>query len=242
MFAFREVAGRVEVAFTDRHGPSGTTLNLALPGTVPAAAPGASPQEGLAAVAAVFGPGNTVVGMRQVHGPAVAVIDAGYEGTPLEADALVTARSDVSLLVRVADCVPVLLADVDRGLVGAVHAGRLGLVAGVVPNAVGALRSLGAAEVHAWLGPHVCGACYEVPAPMREDIAAAIPETFAETSWGTPALDLAGGVRAQLAAAGVEQGHVQVVGGCTLEDDALWSHRRDGDRAGRLGALVRVLP
>ena len=49
------------------------------------------------------------------------------------------------------------------------------------------MRALGAADLTAWLGPHVCGPCYEVPEQMRDEVAAVVPEAFAETSWGTPA-------------------------------------------------------
>ena len=65
------------------------------------------------------------------------------------------------------------------------------------------MRELGADEITAWIGPHVCGRCYEVPESMRAEVAAVVPESFAETSWGTPALDIGAGVRAQLARAGV---------------------------------------
>jgi YfiH family protein len=145
----------------------------------------------------------------------------------------------VILLVRVADCVPVLLADVEAGVVAAVHAGRPGLVAGIVPHAVQAMRELGATLLRAWVGPHVCGACYEVPEEMRADVAAVVPESFAETSWGTPSLDVGAGVRAQLAAAGV---HVTDASRCTIEDDDLFSYRRQGVHSGRLGGLVWVRP
>lgn len=184
-----------------------------------------------------------LVRMRQVHGADVHTVDAGWlaerHDRPAVADALVTDLSGVILLVRVADCVPVLLADPGAGVVGAVHAGRPGLVAGVVPAAVARMRALGARTIVAWVGPHVCGACYEVPAAMREDVATAVPEAYAETSWGTPAVDVGAGVRAQLERAGV-----QVVDAtrCTREDPDLYSYRRDGAAAGRAGGLVWIRP
>ncbi len=177
--------------------------------------------------------------MRQVHGADVAVVDERAEAEPPEADALVTRAPGVVLVVRVADCVPVLLADVERGVVGAAHAGRPGLVAGVVPATVAAMRDLGAAEITAWVGPHVCGACYEVPEQMRADVAAVVPEAYAETSWGTPAVDVGAGVRAQLAAAGVE---IVDASRCTREDEDLYSYRRQGEESGRLAGLVWVRP
>ena len=70
---------------------------------------------------------------------------------------------------------------------------------------------------------------------MRAEVSALVPETFAETSWGTPALDIGAGVRAQLERAGVE---VVDVGGCTREESSLHSYRRDGADAGRFAGLV----
>ena len=67
-----------------------------------------------------------------------------------------------------------------------------------------AMRELGARDVTAWVGPHVCGRCYEVPQEMQDDVAAVEPVTRATTSWGTPSLDVGAGVRAQLAREGLE--------------------------------------
>jgi YfiH family protein len=184
-----------------------------------------------------------MVRMRQVHGADVRVIDQPWlDERPAdlpEVDGLVTDLPGVALLVRAADCVPVVLADPERGVVGAAHAGRDGLVAGVVPATVGRMRDLGGERVVAWVGPHICGRCYEVPERMRAEVAATVPESFAETSWGTPAVDVGAGVLAQLRAADVE---VVDVARCTRESDDLHSYRRDGARAGRLGGVVWVRP
>ncbi len=201
-----------------------------------------------------------VVRMRQVHGSDVHVVDGAWlersrlraadvpagstvelvaARSLVEADGRVTDVPGVALLVRVADCVPVLLADHERGVVGAAHAGRNGLVVGVVPATVARMRELGADRLVAWVGPSICGRCYEVPEEMRSEVAAAVPEAAAETSWGTPAVDVGAGVVAQLRAEDVE---VVDASRCTREDTELWSHRRDGAAAGRLGGLVWVRP
>ena len=189
----------------------------------------------LASVAA--GPGARPVLMGPGHGSAsVAVVDGPPGPTPPEADALVSQRPGVALLARAADCVPVLLGDAEAGVVAAVHSGRPGLAAGVVPAAVARMRELGAERLTAWLGPHVCGRCYEVPEEMRAEVTQLVPESFSETSWGTPALDLGAGVRAQLAAVGVEVVHE--TGVCTREDPAWPSYRRDGTAATRFAGVV----
>ncbi|MEU9001437.1 peptidoglycan editing factor PgeF [Streptomyces sp. NPDC048551] len=182
---------------------------------------------------------DLVVWMNQVHGRDVAVVDGPWPagaGVP-SVDAVVSARRGLALAVLTADCTPVLLADPVAGIVGAAHAGRPGLVAGVVPAAVEAMTALGAdpARVVARTGPAVCGRCYEVPAEMREAVAAVVPAARAETSWGTPAVDVVAGVHAQLAEAGVAHRHRSPV--CTLESRDHFSYRRDRV-TGRLAGYV----
>ena len=212
--------GPVEVGFTDRRLDLG---DQALPAVREAA---------LAEVAVATG--CTPYTMRQVHGADVVVVEEGSDGTDPPADALLTARTSSAMPGRAADCVPVLLAD-RRGLVGAVHAGRLGVRDGVVTTAVDRMRALGASELTAWIGPHVCGRCYEVPATLRAEVAVVVPATESTTSWGTPALDLGAGVRSQLEAAGCA---VIQLGSCTREDPRLHSHRRDGAAAGRGAGVI----
>jgi copper oxidase (laccase) domain-containing protein len=137
----------------------------------------------------------------------------------------------------VADCVPVVLVGAEAGggpVLGVVHAGRPGVASGVVPAAVARMRDLGAEGINAWIGPSVCGRCYEVPSAMRAEVGALVPATWCETSQGTPGLDLPAGVRQQLEADGVP---VAYSGGCTLEDDRLFSYRRN-PRTGRFAGLV----
>ena len=109
-----------------------------------------------------------------------------------------------------------------------VHAGRPGLVAGRRPGARWrrCARSAPTGASRAWVGPHVCGACYEVPAQLRADVAAVVPEALAETSWGTPSLDVGAGVRAQLAARRRRGRRRRRA--ARVEDADLFSYRRDG--------------
>jgi YfiH family protein len=248
VFAFQDTQGPVEIAFTDRHGGiSGgpfASLDLSERRDDPEGA--AVTARNIAAVTRAFVAGDGAPGphrlvrMHQVHGADVHVVEAAAptDEVPV-ADALVTRAPGVVLMVRVADCVPVLLGDPVAGVVGAVHSGRPGLAAGVVPAAVAAMRRLGATDLTAWVGPHVCGACYEVPEQLRAEVSAVVPEAFAETSWGTPALDIGAGVLAQLRAADVT---VNDESRCTVEDDDLFSYRRQGARSGRLAGLVWTRP
>ncbi|MDT0350584.1 peptidoglycan editing factor PgeF [Pseudonocardia charpentierae] len=185
-----------------------------------------------------------VVFLNQVHGTQVAVVDAvpraGEPDRP-RTDAAVTALPGVALAVLAADCVPVLLADPQAGVVGVAHAGRVGAAAGVLSATLTAMEGLGAraGDCEALLGPAVCGACYEVPAEMRDEVGAALPGSATRTRRGTPGLDLRAGLRAQLAALGVAK--VGVDPRCTVEDPDLYSYRRDR-RTGRLAAVTWLDP
>jgi YfiH family protein len=240
VYHWRSSIGPDDRAYTDSSGGPGAVpddeLDLALEGDhdLDLCA------RNLRLVTTDFAPGAVVADMRQVHGNAVEMVSgpASPADRP-EVDALVSAAPDTVLVVRVADCVPVLLADPDAGVIGAVHAGRPGLVAAVASAAVGAMRDVGARELTAWLGPRICGACYEVPEAMQAEVGALVPEAVSTTSWGTPALDIAAGVRAQLEALGVQ---VVDVAACTRESAGLYSYRRDGARAGRFAGLIRRRP
>jgi hypothetical protein len=246
----QETVGGAHFAFTDRWGGVSAapydTLNLG--GAVGDRPEDVEANRALAAKSLGVAPGE-VCWLKQVHGREVAVADGlpptpfaspprcgpaaarpsltwRPGGEPPAADGVVTAVRGLALAVLTADCTPVLLADPVAGVAGAAHAGRPGLLAGVVPATVEAMRRLGAdpARVTARTGPAICGRCYEVPDAMREEAASAVPGSAATTSWGTPAIDIPRGVGEQLAACGVRDVVLSPV--CTLESDRHFSYRR----------------
>ena len=181
-----------------------------------------------------------LVAMTQVHGADVAYVDADTTEPPV-ADAMITDQIDLALLIRAADCTPVVLADPQARIIGVVHVGREGLAKGVAPAAVRAMRERGATRIQAWIGPRACGSCYEVPEAMADGVAAVVPEARSTTSWGTPALDIGRGVMAQLRAEGVAVSDIGE-GACTIEDEQFFSYRRQGKASGRQGAIVVLRP
>jgi hypothetical protein len=245
LYAARLTHGPVELAFTDRHGGvSGApfdSLNLGWSG-------GDRPEamaENHRLLMDDFAPADGVdrlAELGQVHGNDVVLVGPEGPGHDVHdhlhgiGDGLVTAEPGITLGVRAADCAPVLFADAEAGVIGACHCGRPGVVAGIVPATVAAMRDLGASAITAWLGPHVCGRCYEVPQDLQDDVAAVEPVTRATTSWGTPSLDVGAGVRAQVERAGVE---VVDLSRCTIESSDLFSYRRDGKASGRQAGLIR---
>ena len=190
--------------------------------------------------------------VHQVHGTAVHLADedgrdwssddwigdgvAGAQRLPV-ADAIVTTTPGLAVMIRVADCVPVVLADQAAGIVGCAHAGRVGLLDAVLPGTVQAMYDAGAQQITAWIGPHICSDCYEVPSEMADEAADRLPECRAITRWGTPGIDLGAGAAAQLTRLGVQ---VHRVDPCTLTTPSLFSHRGDGPGAGRQIGLVWI--
>lgn len=198
---------------------------------------------------------------KQVHGRALLVA----QGDPRamleqEADALVAdPGSGAAVAVRVADCVPVLLADPVTGRVAAVHAGWRGIVADVLGTAVrhlGNNRSGGhesssssreAGGFLAAIGPCIGPCCFEVGADVGETIARATTAKVIarrDEARGKVYVDLRAAVRAQLRALGLSDNSIEDVPhrsrpGCTRCDaQRFYSYRRDGDASGRLVGVI----
>ncbi|RCV54496.1 peptidoglycan editing factor PgeF [Marinitenerispora sediminis] len=237
MTAVTEIGPGVRAGFTERYGGGVSaapfdTLNL---GAGVADDPAAvAENRRIAANRFGFDP-ERVVWMTQVHSADVAVADA--PGDAGRVDAVVTTRPDLVLATLAADCLPILAADLEAGVIGAAHSGRLGTVRGVAAALIAEMVSQGASveRVSVLLGPAICGACYEVPPQMQDEVAAGTPEAASRTRAGTTGVDLRAGVTAQLRRAGVRR--IAADGRCTLESPELFSHRR-GAPTGRLAGFV----
>lgn len=188
---------------------------------------------------------------HQVHGAEIAVV--GKDGTPdrEHADAVITTRPGQPVGVYVADCTPVLLADLDGRALAAVHAGWRGTVAGVVTAAIDALHRLAGvhpADLAAAIGPAARRCCYEVgpevvdaleqvdPGPERDD-----KEGWRAQGPRKEHVDLPVMVRRQLRAAGLRAENIHASGFCTLcRPDLFFSYRRDGKVSGRMVAVAEL--
>jgi YfiH family protein len=193
-----------------------------------------------AAAAAGLAPGD-VVWMRQVHGSAVIRVGPQRPSSgapaPPDCDGTVTTESGLALAVLVADCVPILAGDPVAGVIAAVHAGRRGAADGIAERMLERMTASGAKPggITVVLGPAICGACYEVPASMRDEVSRALPGSASTTDRGTPGLDLRAGLAAQLRAAGVAE--VVIDPRCTYTESGLFSHRRNAP-TGRFAGLI----
>lgn len=176
----------------------------------------------------------------QVHGTRVLcsradtdfpVQDSATAQPPFEADGQATSVAGIGALVLTADCLPVALGT--EGAVAIVHAGWRGLAAGVLEEGVRALRELGGkGDLIAVIGPGAGPCCYEV----GEEVHAAFGHAHRVASPPARNIDLKAVARDRLLAAGV--GEVRDVAACTICDERFFSHRREGARAGRQGAVA----
>ena len=168
---------------------------------------------------------------------------------PPRADALVTNDARLVLAVRVADCVPIVMADGRTGAVAAVHAGWRGTAAGVSRHAIDAMtREFGTdpADLTAALGPSIGPCCYEVGPELIDAFRAAgvdepaIARWFTRLASGSLRLDVGAANVDQIAAAGVPRARIHAANLCTRTHvDTFDSFRADGARAGRMAALVK---
>lgn len=199
------------------------------------------------AAAMQVGP-ESLLGVHQVHSPDVAVVGAGGLPPGTRADALVTDRPGVALTVLTADCMPVLLADTEAGVIGAAHAGWRGALAGVLEATVEAMEALGADrdDIAAVIGPCISQRAYEVGPEVLAAFEAEDPDAarfFANGQGDRYLFDLPGLGLARLRAAGV--GHAEWTRHCTYSDpDRFYSYRRSTHLAeadyGRLISAIRL--
>jgi purine-nucleoside/S-methyl-5'-thioadenosine phosphorylase / adenosine deaminase len=153
--------------------------------------------------------------ISQIHGTGVRIArSAGPQG---DADALVTDRPDVPIVIATADCVPIAIEG--SSTIALVHAGWRGVAAGVIGATLSVMDGLGDRALRAVIGPHIGPCCYEVGA----DVVDAVGGHRATTRWGTISVDLGAAVSDQLGDIDVERVDI-----CTMDDDRYASHRRDG--------------
>ncbi|MBM7050753.1 laccase domain-containing protein [Rothia sp. ZJ932] len=190
--------------------------------------------------------------LNQVHGTDVAsefpdpvAVDASVENAawvlasaPV-ADAAVSNGARRPLGVLVADCIPLVfwgVTDQGKNVTAVAHAGRRGLLDGVIQATLERMQEQGVTQVRAWIGPSICGRCYEVPEQLQQESELLMPGISSTTSWGTPALDLPA---AAIALLGSDPTVIEVnaeTNVCTFEDHRVSSHRRAD--ASRIAGLI----
>ncbi|HEY2573054.1 MAG TPA: peptidoglycan editing factor PgeF [Verrucomicrobiaceae bacterium] len=183
--------------------------------------------------------------VHQVHGAGVVRVRVGETfDTNAKADAIVSDDPSRVISVRVADCVPVLIATKDGRRVAAVHAGWRGVVAGVVPTAIAEIVQMNErGELLAAIGPCIGYDAFEVGtevlAKFRRVLGANAP--CREMPGGKGRVDLREAVRRQLIAAGMSDDRIDRTDRCTHEHrEEFYSHRRDAGVTGRMAAVIQA--
>ena len=168
--------------------------------------------------------------MNQVHGNEVIEVDSN-SNSPVTADALITRQAGLPLAVLCADCLPILIKG--SKIVGAIHAGRRGILKGIIAETISRMRALGGDNLVATIGPAICSRCYEVDLPMYLDAISHNAELATNTE--THCLDLKRAARSQLSFQGVEVSDIEI---CTAHDSNFFSYRRDGITGRNVGVIV----
>ncbi len=256
------LAGRGVVhAFSTRIGgvslPPFDSLNLGNAQEGPQDAPGNLEENFRRLQEALDVPDHLRAWVRQVHGRMVELLEPEPENEYAEsveaeirdrfagqtaADAMVSTVSRVLLTIRVADCVPILLASADGKIVAAVHAGWRGVIGNIAAKAVRTLHEVGAApeKLFAAIGPCISLEHFAVgPEVAAEFYGHDLSECVSKAFCANPHVDLQRAVRIQLRRAGMAEERIDGHSVCTYRDQAdFFSHRRDQGKTGRLAALI----
>ena len=168
--------------------------------------------------------------MNQVHGNEVVEVDLTSDSS-ISADALITREKGLPLTVLTADCLPILING--DNVVGAIHAGRKGLLNGIISETISRMRALGGNNFVATIGPAICARCYEVDIAMYLDAISLEPAL--STNPELHCLDLRKAARSQLTNSGVEVVDIDI---CTAHDANYFSYRRDGVTGRSAGVIV----
>ena len=215
--------------------------------------------------------GFQLIPLKQIHSDVVHLFDENLRSTPsgpCRGDASITNRPGLLLAVQTADCVPILIVDLKKRAVAAIHAGWRGTLARIVVKAIGQLQMhFGSrpADLLAAIGPSIGGCCYEVGTEVAIQFQSQFPDAadfFDEFRTGDEPnpiqwlnmmppghqppprnllLDLKKANRSQLLAAGVRRQNISVSDLCTAcRPDLLFSYRKQGSHSGRLMSVIGI--
>ncbi len=198
----------------------------------------------------------TLTGCWQIHSADVRIVHSEQEAQPKPdvlgddqyCDALISNTPKILLMVKTADCVPVLIADSQTGAFAAVHAGWRGTSASIVLQAIDQLQSEYGARANdlcAAIGPAANVCCYEVGSEVIDRFKELFPQSahlFTPTRAGHARIDLQTANRDQLITAGVLPERLHIAPLCTMDrTDLFFSYRREKKLHGRVGRLMSVI-
>ena len=180
---------------------------------------------------------NQLALANQVHGSNI--IEVNKPGRYDDADGFVTNKAELSLGIRVADCVAILAGDPINGVIGAFHAGWKGAADNIVPKGIDKMIQLGADPDHirVYLSPCISLKNFEV----GEEVASKFPGQFVDRkSYKKPHVDLKGYIGWQLLNCGIKIENLEISTQCTVQDSTYYSYRRERERAGRMLGMIKL--
>lgn len=187
----------------------------------------------------LFFPPADIVSCRQIHSDVIKIVDESMRGTEVpDCDALITNVPNLPLLIRTADCVPVVLFDECRRVVANIHSGRVGTQKQIVRKTVEMMQSQfgsSPSDIIAAMGPHICGKCYEVDAACASEFGEQFVVGFSKDQ--KPLIDIASACKEQLESSGVYSKNIFISDICTAESSEWPSWRRD-KCSERLGTFI----
>jgi hypothetical protein len=183
--------------------------------------------------------------MRQIHSDRIVIADESLTfDTPPECDALITNVPNLPLMVMSADCTPILLYDPITRSIGAVHAGRAGALAEILPKTI---RKMGEAfgsrmsDLYITMGPSIHGCCYEINDQIAADVIASGYPAALRSEEGKVYLDVNTVLKTQLERMGFPSNRLEIIDECTAcRCDTYFSYRADRQRTGRIGGIIML--
>jgi YfiH family protein len=192
-----------------------------------------------------FGIDAALTSCNQVHGRNVVNAAADKNWRECDScDALWSSSKGAALAIKVADCLPVSIADMEHGVIANIHSGWRGAAQRITAETLDVLEretDFDAGVAHAWLGPTIRACCFEVGEEVVDQLRSSFAEaeSFVDRSRAKPHVDVPGLTAALLVQRGFAPENVHDSGLCTRCDDSIFhSYRRDPKRGGRNLALI----
>mgnify|MGYP006100026613 CR=1 FL=1 len=186
----------------------------------------------------ISGNSNSLAIPQQVHSNVVTW--ASSPGIYPETDGLLTKTKNLTLSLKVADCVPVFISDFQSQIIGLVHSGWRGTVAGIIPNAIKMMEENGSSveNIHIYLGPSIGECCYEVDVEVAKNFHSESKNSLGNNKWK---VSLHNQIEISLLELDIPANQINKSNYCTFESLEFHSYRRDGEKAGRMIATMRIV-
>ena len=185
------------------------------------------------------------IGMDQVHGTTVSMVENNRELVLPKTDGMVTSKKDLPLTIVTADCLPILFYDTKNAAIGVAHVGRKGLVAGIIPEIVSTMQSAydsDPKDIIVGIGPSIQRDCYEVDETIVKEFEKTFPdfEGIFSKKDNRYYLDLRAAAMQSLQKEGILEKHIEISDVCTKCDERFYSYRR-GDKMGRFASIISLV-